>query len=189
MAIRPYYTARKIKFSIEDFCSKCDQIRRNVQIWSHLLQKSLMENFIFCAVLESDFWQVFYKKKLLLKTFTKFKGKYLCCSLFLTKLRLFSLQLYQRPWRSCCVCSVCNFLKDSDAVVAFVQSTTLSKTLTQLLRLFSLQLYQRLWHSCCVCSVCNFIKDSDAGVFFWILWYFWQRLLYRVLLSDCFCPV
>ena len=129
------------------------------------------------------------QKKLLLKTFTKFKGKYLCCSLFLTKLRLFSLQLYQRPWRSCCVCSVCNFLKDSDTVVAFVQSTTLSKTLTQLLRLFSLQLYQRLWHSCCVCSVCNFIKDSDAGVFFWILWYFWQRLLYRVLLSDCFCPV
>ena len=71
------------------------------------------------------------QKKLFLKTFTKFKGKYLCCSLFLTKLRLFSLQLYQRPWRSCCVCSVCNFIKDSDTVVAFVQSATLSKTLTQ----------------------------------------------------------
>ena len=34
-----------------DFFSKCDQIRRNLQIWSHLLKKSLMENFIFCAVL------------------------------------------------------------------------------------------------------------------------------------------
>ena len=28
------------------FFSKCDQIR----LWSHLLKKSLMENFIFCAV-------------------------------------------------------------------------------------------------------------------------------------------
>ena len=38
-------------FSIEDFFSKCDQIRRKLRIWSHLLKKSLMENFIFCAVL------------------------------------------------------------------------------------------------------------------------------------------
>ena len=43
-------TARKIKFSIKDFFSKCDQIRSFVGIWSHLLKKSLMENFIFCAV-------------------------------------------------------------------------------------------------------------------------------------------
>ena len=28
-----------------------DQIRRKLRIWSHLLKKSLMENFIFCAVL------------------------------------------------------------------------------------------------------------------------------------------
>ena len=39
------------KFSIKDFFSKCDQIRRYLRIWSHLLKKSLMENFIFCAVL------------------------------------------------------------------------------------------------------------------------------------------
>ena len=39
-----------MKFSIKDFCSKCDQIRRKLQIWSHLLKKPLMENFIFCAV-------------------------------------------------------------------------------------------------------------------------------------------
>ena len=31
-------------FFIKDFFGKCDQI------WSHLLKKSLMENFIFCAV-------------------------------------------------------------------------------------------------------------------------------------------
>ena len=33
-----------MKFSVKDFFSKGDQIR------SHLLKKSLMENFIFCAV-------------------------------------------------------------------------------------------------------------------------------------------
>ena len=39
-----------MKFSIEDFFSKCDQIRRKLRIWSHLLKKPVMENFIFCAV-------------------------------------------------------------------------------------------------------------------------------------------
>ena len=43
-------TAQKIKFSIKDFFSKCDQIRWKLRIWSHLLKKSLIENFIFCAV-------------------------------------------------------------------------------------------------------------------------------------------
>ena len=36
--------------SIKDFISKCDQIRRKLRIWSHLLEKTLMENFIFSAV-------------------------------------------------------------------------------------------------------------------------------------------
>ena len=39
-----------MKFSINDFFSKCEQIRNFLRIWSHLLKKSLMENFIFCAV-------------------------------------------------------------------------------------------------------------------------------------------
>ena len=43
-------TAQKMKFSIKDFFSKCDQIRSLLRIWPHLLKKSLMENFIFCAV-------------------------------------------------------------------------------------------------------------------------------------------
>ena len=43
-------TAQKMKFSIEDFFSKCDQTRRKLWMWSHLLKKSLMENLIFCAV-------------------------------------------------------------------------------------------------------------------------------------------
>ena len=41
------YTAQKLKFSIKNFCSKCDQIHRKLRIWSHLLKKSLMENFMF----------------------------------------------------------------------------------------------------------------------------------------------
>ena len=48
-------TAQKMKFSIKDFFSKCDQIRRKLRIWSHLLKKFLMENFNFCAV-----WVLFY---------------------------------------------------------------------------------------------------------------------------------
>ena len=39
-----------MKFSIKDLSSKCDQIRSYLWIWSHLLENSLMENFIFCAV-------------------------------------------------------------------------------------------------------------------------------------------
>ena len=44
------FTVQKMKFSIHDFFSKCDKIRNFLRIWSHLLKKSLMENFIFCAV-------------------------------------------------------------------------------------------------------------------------------------------
>ena len=57
------YTAQKIKFSIKDFFSKCDQIGSFLQIWSYLLEKSVMENFIFCAVLylvlDRDHYQMF----------------------------------------------------------------------------------------------------------------------------------
>ena len=40
-----------MKFPIKDFFSKCDQIRMKLRIWSYLLKKSLMESFIFCAVI------------------------------------------------------------------------------------------------------------------------------------------
>ena len=39
-----------MKFSIKDFFSKCDQIYWKLRIWSRLLKKFLMENFIFRAV-------------------------------------------------------------------------------------------------------------------------------------------
>ena len=44
------HTVDKMKFSITVFFSKCDQICSFLRIWSHLLEKSLMEKFIFCAV-------------------------------------------------------------------------------------------------------------------------------------------
>ena len=48
-ACKKEHTKQKIKFSMKDFFSKCDQIRSFLQISLHLLKKSLMENFIFCA--------------------------------------------------------------------------------------------------------------------------------------------
>ena len=46
--LNPHCT--KNNFSNKDFFSKCGHIRRKLRIWSHLLKKSLMENFIFYAV-------------------------------------------------------------------------------------------------------------------------------------------
>ena len=48
------YTAQNMKFSMKDFFSKCDQIRKKLRIWSNLLKKSLMENFNFCDVINFD---------------------------------------------------------------------------------------------------------------------------------------
>ena len=53
-AINPYKTAQRVKFSIKDFFSKCDQIRSFLRIWSHLLKKSLMENFIFMQLWDKN---------------------------------------------------------------------------------------------------------------------------------------
>ena len=52
-----------MKFSIKDQFSKCDQICSFLRmwshvlkrIWSHVLKKSLIKNFIFCAVSEQWF--------------------------------------------------------------------------------------------------------------------------------------
>ena len=44
-----------MKFSIENFFSKQDQIHSFLWIWSHLLKKSFMEIFIFFTVnLDTD---------------------------------------------------------------------------------------------------------------------------------------
>ena len=45
-----YHCTKKKKLSITDFFSKCDQTCRKLRICSHLLRKSVMENFIFCVL-------------------------------------------------------------------------------------------------------------------------------------------
>ena len=48
---RKSITSQKMKFFFKDFFKKWAQIHGKLQIWSHLLKKSLMENFIFlCSV-------------------------------------------------------------------------------------------------------------------------------------------
>ena len=41
-----------MKFLVKNLFSKYDQIRSFLRIWSHLLNKFLMGNFTFCAMLE-----------------------------------------------------------------------------------------------------------------------------------------
>ena len=53
------FTAQKMKFSIKNLLS-FDQIHRFLWIWSHLLEKSLMEDFIFCVVFENSTTLAFY---------------------------------------------------------------------------------------------------------------------------------
>ena len=45
--------------SIKNFFSKCDQIRRYLRIWSRLLNKSLKEKFIFCAMQREIRWLLY----------------------------------------------------------------------------------------------------------------------------------
>ena len=54
---RIFRTSQKVKFSIKNFFSKFDQIRSFRWIWSHLLKKFLMENFIFCAMSRKTYCQ------------------------------------------------------------------------------------------------------------------------------------
>ena len=53
------FTAQKIKFPIKDFPSKCDQIRSFLRVWSHLLEKSLMEKTSFIE--QCLCWQKFFR--------------------------------------------------------------------------------------------------------------------------------
>ena len=42
--------AQKINFFVKNWFSKCEHIRIKLRIYSHLLNKSFRENFIFCVV-------------------------------------------------------------------------------------------------------------------------------------------
>ena len=55
---RKYYTAQKMKFSIKNFFSKCDQIRRKLQIFVSFTEEILNEKLHFlCSVNASSLIQ------------------------------------------------------------------------------------------------------------------------------------
>ena len=95
-------TAQKLKFSIKEFFSKCDQICSFQQIWSHLLKKSLMENLVFCAVgVNSSFPVPTWKKKNKLKFFLSIFNSFhvvLLFSLKATQNRKYRKRLSDVAW-------------------------------------------------------------------------------------------
>ena len=52
-----YYFAYSDTF-LNDFFSKCEQIREYLKICSHLLKKFLMENITFCVVYKVNMWKL-----------------------------------------------------------------------------------------------------------------------------------
>ena len=87
---------QKMKLFIKDFFSKCDQIRRLLKIWSHLLKISLIH--FFCAVLHAWFRKshpdVFCKKKVVLEISQNWQENTCARVSFLIKLHPAGLQLY-----------------------------------------------------------------------------------------------
>ena len=65
--IQTAITAPKMKISSMDFLSKWDIICRKLQIWSHLLKKPLMENFIFSAV--HSYWYGHILRKIYFRSY------------------------------------------------------------------------------------------------------------------------
>ena len=61
--------AQRMKFFIKDFFSIYYKICKKLLIWSHLLKKSLMKNFIFCAVMLKKSAGIFEKLLKFVKSF------------------------------------------------------------------------------------------------------------------------
>ena len=79
-----WYTTEKTKSFIKDFFSKCDQIRSKLRIWSHLLKKSLIGSFIFCAVI------VFNSSKLKVQSCKLYDNKYMIALTQITNNEIFA---------------------------------------------------------------------------------------------------
>ena len=92
------HIAQKMKFSFKDLFSKYEQIGSFFRIWSHLLKKSLMESFIFCAVLNEIYLEVvvwrWSAKHRSLKFFKFIQKHHLHCCFFIIKLLAQCLQFY-----------------------------------------------------------------------------------------------
>ena len=74
-----------MKFSIKDFFSKWDQIRSFLRIWSDLLKKSLMKNFIFVQwsvqdlklVWNSVSWFLFFPANIITENLSKLANQWI----------------------------------------------------------------------------------------------------------------
>ena len=68
-------TVQKIKFSIKDFFSKCDQIRRKLRIWSYLLKKIPNGNIHF--LYNETLLLTIFLTKIFATNFNEFATKYI----------------------------------------------------------------------------------------------------------------
>ena len=110
-------TTQRMKFFTMDFFSKYDQIHRKLRIWSHVLKKSLMENFILCAMLlrwphmlKVSFLvrtlhilllnEFFYTKRKHLYSFWRLSHEYLSAVIFRLKVEAHLGPLQHSRWSS-----------------------------------------------------------------------------------------
>ena len=85
-----------MKLSVKDFFSKYEQIRSFKRIRSHLLKKSLTENFIFCAL------ENFSIEDFLNKHFVETKVWLRCVNLFVPNAHFFyPLKTSENKWANC----------------------------------------------------------------------------------------
>ena len=97
-----------MKFSIKDFSSKCDQILRNLPIWSHFLEKSLMENLCIvnlCYVMHQNTFRTLTYSELYLFRYTE------AFSSILSTIKACSVinEIYSGPRKSLSYSQLCLF--------------------------------------------------------------------------------
>ena len=113
------YTVQKMKFFIMDFFRKCDQIHIFVWIWSHLLKKSLMENFFFFWVM--DAWTT----NNYVPSFKKASSRFIDGNAFLTFLHLFTA--LHKKWGFLLRISSVNVTKSAGNLCSAVQEKACTK--------------------------------------------------------------
>ena len=82
-----------MKFSIKDFFIKCNQIHRKLQIWSHLLKKHLMENFIFLCSARHVLYRRTLRSETIFCSWNPFKIDEKCFSFYVKT--LFVLKIFK----------------------------------------------------------------------------------------------
>ena len=113
------YRTQKMKFSIQDFFSNCDQIRSKLRIWSHLLTKSLVlsKSLVHCKMVQKSGFCYDRRNK-----------KMQVCQQFLVDLVpavcnfvINETLTYVFYWEFCQLFSVCNFIKNKTPARVFLR--------------------------------------------------------------------